>query len=43
MLGVLTELVRDGKLNRSVLRTAIDRYQLLDVAAADPGPEGGDA
>lgn len=43
VLGVLTELVRDGKLNRSVLRTAIDRYQLLDVAAADPGPEGGDA
>ncbi|MGW7296025.1 pyruvate dehydrogenase (acetyl-transferring), homodimeric type [Streptomyces xiamenensis] len=43
VLGVLTELVRDGKLNRSVLRTAIDRYQLLDVAAADPGTAGGDA
>ncbi|MFB7760004.1 pyruvate dehydrogenase (acetyl-transferring), homodimeric type [Streptomyces xiamenensis] len=43
VLGVLTELVRDGKLNRSVLRTAIDRYQLLDVAAAHPGTAGGDA
>ncbi|CAL9541689.1 Pyruvate dehydrogenase E1 component [Streptomyces sp. enrichment culture] len=43
VLGVLTELVRDGKLNRSVLSTAIDRYQLLDVAAADPGTAGGDA
>ncbi|WP_432747086.1 pyruvate dehydrogenase (acetyl-transferring), homodimeric type [Streptomyces sp. JH002] len=43
VLGVLTELVREGKLNRSVLRTAIDRYQLLDVAAAHPGTAGGDA
>ncbi|MET8554785.1 pyruvate dehydrogenase (acetyl-transferring), homodimeric type [Streptomyces sp. NPDC004959] len=43
VLGVLTELVRDGALEHGVLRRAIDRYQLLDVAAADPGAAGGDA
>ncbi|WP_431033165.1 pyruvate dehydrogenase (acetyl-transferring), homodimeric type [Streptomyces sp. P6-2-1] len=43
VLGVLTELVRDGSLDHGVLRRAIDRYQLLDVAAADPGAAGGDA
>ncbi|MEU8823498.1 pyruvate dehydrogenase (acetyl-transferring), homodimeric type [Streptomyces sp. NPDC048636] len=43
VLGVLTELAREGKIDRSVLKQAIDRYQLLDVAAADPGPAGGDA
>jgi pyruvate dehydrogenase E1 component len=26
-----------------VLKQAIDRYQLLDVTAADPGAAGGDA
>jgi pyruvate dehydrogenase E1 component len=26
-----------------VLKQAIDRYQLLDVSAADPGAAGGDA
>ncbi|MEV6110235.1 pyruvate dehydrogenase (acetyl-transferring), homodimeric type [Streptomyces sp. NPDC051940] len=43
VVAVLTELARDGKIDRAVLKTAIDRYQLLDVAAADPGPAGGDA
>ncbi|WP_329018194.1 pyruvate dehydrogenase (acetyl-transferring), homodimeric type [Streptomyces sp. NBC_00690] len=43
VLGVLTELAREGKVDRSVLKQAVDRYQLLDVAAADPGPAGGDA
>ncbi|WP_326599249.1 pyruvate dehydrogenase (acetyl-transferring), homodimeric type [Streptomyces sp. NBC_01803] len=43
VLAVLTELAREGKVDRSVLKQAIDRYQLLDVAAADPGPAGGDA
>ncbi|MBC9712585.1 pyruvate dehydrogenase (acetyl-transferring), homodimeric type [Streptomyces sp. TRM66268-LWL] len=43
VLGVLTELAKDGKIDRSVLKQAIDRYQLLDVAAADPGAAGGDA
>jgi pyruvate dehydrogenase E1 component len=43
VLGVLTELAKEGKVDRSVLKQAIDRYQLLDVAAADPGTAGGDA
>jgi pyruvate dehydrogenase E1 component len=43
VLAVLTELARDGKIDRSVLKQAVDRYQLLDVAAADPGAAGGDA
>ncbi|GAA3618970.1 pyruvate dehydrogenase (acetyl-transferring), homodimeric type [Streptomyces fenghuangensis] len=43
VLGVLTELAGEGKVDRSVLKQAIDRYRLLDVAAADPGPAGGDA
>jgi pyruvate dehydrogenase E1 component len=43
VLGVLTELAKKGKIDRSVLKQAIDRYQLLDVAAADPGAAGGDA
>ena len=37
MVAVLTELAREGKVDRSVLKQAIDRYQLLDVMAADPG------
>ncbi|XUL87846.1 pyruvate dehydrogenase (acetyl-transferring), homodimeric type [Streptomyces galilaeus] len=41
--AVLTELAREGKVDRSVLKQAIDRYQLLDVASADPGVAGGDA
>ncbi|WP_037576637.1 pyruvate dehydrogenase (acetyl-transferring), homodimeric type [Phaeacidiphilus oryzae] len=43
VVGVLTELAKQGKVDRSVLKAAIDRYQLLDVAAADPGAAGGDA
>jgi pyruvate dehydrogenase E1 component len=43
VLGVLTELAKQGKIDRSVLKQAIDRYQLLDVTAADPGAAGGDA
>jgi pyruvate dehydrogenase E1 component len=43
VLAVLTELAREGKVDRSVLKQAVDRYQLLDVAAADPGAAGGDA
>ncbi|NUS13709.1 MAG: pyruvate dehydrogenase (acetyl-transferring), homodimeric type [Streptomyces sp.] len=43
VLAVLTELARDGKVDRSVLKQAVDRYQLLDVAAAEPGAAGGDA
>ncbi|WP_225843714.1 pyruvate dehydrogenase (acetyl-transferring), homodimeric type [Streptomyces albus] len=43
VLGVLTELAREGKVDRSALKQAIDRYRLLEVAAADPGAAGGDA
>ncbi|WP_330291374.1 pyruvate dehydrogenase (acetyl-transferring), homodimeric type [Streptomyces sp. NBC_00576] len=42
-VAVLTELAKEGKVDRSLLKQAIDRYQLLDVAAADPGAAGGDA
>ncbi|MFR9675037.1 pyruvate dehydrogenase (acetyl-transferring), homodimeric type [Streptomyces sp. TR06-5] len=43
VLAVLTELAREGRVDRSALKQALDRYQLLDVAAADPGAAGGDA
>ncbi|WEV28053.1 pyruvate dehydrogenase (acetyl-transferring), homodimeric type [Streptomyces sp. 71268] len=43
VLGVLTELAQEGKVDRSLLKQAIDRYQLLDATAADPGAAGGDA
>jgi pyruvate dehydrogenase E1 component len=43
VLAVLTELAREGKVDRGALKQAVDRYQLLDVAAADPGAAGGDA
>uniref|UniRef100_A0AAU2V9T3 Pyruvate dehydrogenase E1 component n=1 Tax=Streptomyces sp. NBC_00003 TaxID=2903608 RepID=A0AAU2V9T3_9ACTN len=43
VLAVLTELARDGKVDRSALKQAVDRYRLLDVSAAEPGAAGGDA
>ncbi|MCF3106836.1 pyruvate dehydrogenase (acetyl-transferring), homodimeric type [Streptomyces roseoverticillatus] len=43
VLAVLTELAKQGKVDRSLLKQAVDRYQLLDVTAADPGAAGGDA
>ncbi|MFH8632608.1 pyruvate dehydrogenase (acetyl-transferring), homodimeric type [Streptomyces lydicus] len=43
VLSVLTELAKEGKVDRSLLKQAIDRYQLLDVTAADAGEAGGDA
>ncbi|AXK34284.1 pyruvate dehydrogenase (acetyl-transferring), homodimeric type [Streptomyces armeniacus] len=43
VLGVITELAQEGKIDRSALKQAIDRYQLLDASAADPGAAGGDA
>ncbi|MDP9417478.1 MAG: pyruvate dehydrogenase (acetyl-transferring), homodimeric type, partial [Actinomycetota bacterium] len=36
-LRVLTELARRGEVKREVLRECIERYQLLDVAAAPAG------
>lgn len=43
VLSVLTELAKQNKIDRSALKDAIDRYQLLDVAAAEPGSAGGEA
>ena len=43
VLAVLTELAKEGRIDRSALKQALDRYQLLDVASADPGAAGGDA
>ncbi|WP_326690603.1 MULTISPECIES: pyruvate dehydrogenase (acetyl-transferring), homodimeric type [unclassified Streptomyces] len=43
VLGVLTELAKEGRVDRSALKQAIDRYQLLDASAAHPGAAGGDA
>ncbi|MFE4869611.1 pyruvate dehydrogenase (acetyl-transferring), homodimeric type [Streptomyces sp. NPDC056682] len=43
VLAVLTELAREGKVDRSALKQAVDRYRLLDVTAAEPGAAGGDA
>ena len=43
VLAVLTELAREGRVDRSALKQAIDRYQLLSVEAAGSGPAGGDA
>ncbi|MER0445423.1 pyruvate dehydrogenase (acetyl-transferring), homodimeric type [Streptomyces sp. Edi4] len=43
VLAVLTELAREGKVDRSALKQAVDRYRLLDVSAAEPGAAGGDA
>ncbi len=41
VVAVLSELAREGKVDRSVLKQAIDRYRLLDVTAADPGSRAG--
>ncbi|MDQ0786774.1 pyruvate dehydrogenase (acetyl-transferring), homodimeric type [Streptomyces sp. B3I8] len=43
VLAVLTELSKQGRVDRSALKQAIDRYRLLDASAADPGVAGGDA
>ncbi|GHJ37905.1 pyruvate dehydrogenase (acetyl-transferring), homodimeric type [Streptomyces sp. TS71-3] len=43
VVAVLSELAAEGRVDRSLLQKAIDRYELLDAAAADPGAAGGDA
>ena len=40
---VLTELARRGEVERTVLQEAINKYQLLDVTAAEAGQGMGDA
>jgi pyruvate dehydrogenase E1 component len=42
VLAVLTALVRRGELDKGVLSTAIDKYQLNDVSAAGAGETGGE-
>jgi pyruvate dehydrogenase E1 component len=43
VLGVLTQLARTGEVKPEAPREAIERYRLLDVAAAGIGTIGGDA
>jgi pyruvate dehydrogenase E1 component len=43
VLGVLTQLARAGEVKPEAPREAIERYNLLDVAAAGTGTVGGDA
>ncbi len=40
---VLQQLVEQGKLDRTVLSKAIEKYRLLDVSAGTSGSAGGDA
>jgi pyruvate dehydrogenase E1 component len=37
VVGVLSQLVREKKINKKVIQAAIDKYKLDDVSAADPG------
>ncbi|HEX6446680.1 MAG TPA: pyruvate dehydrogenase (acetyl-transferring), homodimeric type, partial [Streptosporangiales bacterium] len=43
VVGVLTQLVKQGHLKHEVLQQAIDTYRLYDVEAANPGETGGDS
>ncbi|HEY3631854.1 MAG TPA: pyruvate dehydrogenase (acetyl-transferring), homodimeric type, partial [Jatrophihabitantaceae bacterium] len=43
VVAVLERLARTGEVKAEAPREAIERYQLLDVAAADVGTMGGDA
>jgi pyruvate dehydrogenase E1 component len=43
VLAVLTALAKRGEVKPEAPREAIDRYKLLDVAAAGVGTVGGDA
>ena len=36
-VGVLSQLVREKKINKKVIQAAINKYKLDDVSAADPG------
>jgi pyruvate dehydrogenase E1 component len=42
-MAVLRELGRRGEVEPEAARQALDKYQLLDVAAAGVGTVGGDA
>jgi pyruvate dehydrogenase E1 component len=43
VVAVLEQLARSGEVKSEVPREALERYQLLDVAAAEVGTVGGDA
>ena len=43
VVKTLQQLVRQGKLDPSVVRKAIDKYRLLDVTAGTTGSAGGDS
>jgi pyruvate dehydrogenase E1 component len=43
VLAVLSQLARSGEVKPEAPREAIERYHLLDVAAAEVGTVGGDA
>jgi pyruvate dehydrogenase E1 component len=43
VLAVLSQLARSGEVKPEAPREAIERYHLLDVAAAEIGTVGGDA
>jgi pyruvate dehydrogenase E1 component len=43
VVAVLEQLARAGEVKREAPREALERYRLLDVAAADVGTVGGDA
>ncbi len=36
-IAVLTQLAKSGDVKQSVVQAAIDRYQIFDISAADPG------
>ncbi|MBO0826415.1 MAG: pyruvate dehydrogenase (acetyl-transferring), homodimeric type [Streptosporangiales bacterium] len=43
VVGVLTQLVKQGHVKHEALQQAIDGYRLHDVEAANPGETGGDS
>jgi pyruvate dehydrogenase E1 component len=43
VVAVLEQLARAGEVKREAPREALERYRLLDVAAAGVGTVGGDA
>ena len=37
VVAVLTQLAKDGEVPLDAVREAIEKYQLFDISAADPG------
>ena len=36
-IAVLTQLAKSGEVEQSVITEAIEKYQIFDISAADPG------